>query len=162
MRTYGKIQSLGFTGYIETDNSAEAWFGTIPGIPDANCRRPIVSSLNFCHLAPLTAIWSGDKRNNYLKGAVLLYTDTSGSTPFRLSLHVGDLGHTMVIGPSGSGKSVLLNTLEAHFKKYKNKVDLFYIRDNWGGTVTGYIDFDLSDAPGVLRGDLIAAGTDKD
>ncbi len=121
-----KIQSLGFTGYIETDNSAEAWFGTIPGIPDANCRRPIVSSLNFCHLAPLTAIWSGDKRNNYLKGAVLLYTDTSGSTPFRLSLHVGDLGHTMVIGPSGSGKSVLLNTLEAHFKKYKNsKVFIF-------------------------------------
>lgn len=42
------------------------------------------------------------------------------------------------------------------------KIDLFYIRDNWGGAVTGYIDFDLSDAPGVLRGDLIAAGADKD
>lgn len=49
---------------------------------------------------------------------MLLYTDTDGNSAFRLSLHVGDVGHTMICGPSGSGKSVLLNTIEAHFLKY--------------------------------------------
>ena len=114
------INSLGFTGYIETDNAMEAWWGSIPGCYRANIRRPIVNSLNFCHLAPITSVWSGDKKNKCLKGPVLLYTDTDGFTPFRLSLHVGDVGHTMVVGRSGSGKSVLLNTLEAHFLKYPN------------------------------------------
>lgn len=115
-----KINSLGFVGFIETDNSMEAWWGSIPGCYRANIRRPIINSLNFCHLAPITAMWSGDKKNKHLKGPVLLYTDTEGYTPFRLSLHVGDVGHTMICGPSGSGKSVLLNTLEAHFLKYPN------------------------------------------
>lgn len=115
-----QLNSLGFTAYIENENSAAAWFGSLPGCYKANCRRPIISSLNFSHLAPTTAMWAGDKRNEHLHGAVILYTDTSGATPFRLNFHVGDLGHTMVVGPSGAGKSVLLNTLEAHFMKYKN------------------------------------------
>lgn len=111
------INRLGFTGYIETDNAIEAWRGSLPGCPRCNIRRPLVSSLNFCHLAPVTAMWSGDKRNKHLKGPVLLYSDSYNSE-FRLSLHVGALAHTLITGPSGSGKSVLLNTLEAHFMKY--------------------------------------------
>jgi type IV secretion/conjugal transfer VirB4 family ATPase len=120
------IQSLGFVGFIESTNSMEAWWGTLPGCYRANIRRPIVNSLNFCHLAPLIAPWAGDLDNRHLKGPALLYTDTNGYTPFRLNLHVGDVGHTMICGPSGSGKSVLLNTLEAHFLKYPDaKVFIF-------------------------------------
>ncbi|MEF2772963.1 MAG: conjugal transfer protein TrbE [Megasphaera massiliensis] len=119
-RVMSVINGLGFTASIERDNSIDAWRGTHPGCDRCNVRRPIVSSLNFCHLAPATAIWPGDIKNECLKGPVLLYTDSNGYTPFRLSLHVGDLGHTMIVGPSGSGKSVLLNTLEAHFLKYPN------------------------------------------
>ncbi len=120
------LQSMGFTGYVETFNSLEAWWGSLPGHYRANIRRPIVNSLNFCHFSPATAVWPGDIRNDFLNGPVLLYTDTNGYTPFRLSLHVNSVGHTMVVGPSGSGKSVLLNTLEAHFLKYKDsKVFIF-------------------------------------
>ncbi len=115
-----QLNSLGFTAFVESENNAAAWFGSLPGCYKANCRRPIISSLNFSHLAPTTAAWAGDKRNEHLNGAVILYTDTTGTTPFRLNFHVGDLGHTMIVGPSGSGKSVLLNTLEAHFMKYKD------------------------------------------
>ena len=114
------LNSLGFTGYVEKDNAAEAWWGSLPGCYRANIRQPLVSSKNFCHLAPVVSTWSGDKRDYFLKAPVLLYTDTVGQTPFRLSLHVKDLGHTMVVGPSGTGKSVLLNTLEAHFLKYRD------------------------------------------
>lgn len=113
------VNQLEFTGYIETDNSMEAWRGSLPGCPRCNIRRNMVNSLNFCHLAPTTAQWSGDKWNDHLKGPVLLYTDSYNSQ-FRLSLHNGALAHTLVCGPSGSGKSVLLNTLEVHFMKYPN------------------------------------------
>jgi type IV secretion/conjugal transfer VirB4 family ATPase len=121
-----ELQTMGFAGYVETFNSMEAWWGSLPGHFRANIRRPLVSSLLFCNFSPATAVWPGDLKNDHLNGPVLLYTDTSGFTPFRLSLHVGDVGHTMIVGPSGSGKSVLLNTLEAHFLKYKNsKVFIF-------------------------------------
>lgn len=119
-RVLETINSLGFVAYIETDNAVEAWRGTLPGNYKCNVRSALVNSLNFCHFAPTTCQWSGDKKNECLKGPVLLYTDSSGNTPFRLSLHVGQVGHTMVVGPSGSGKSVLLNTIEAHFLKYPN------------------------------------------
>jgi type IV secretion system protein VirB4 len=44
----------------------------------------------------------------------------SGSTPFRLNLHFGDLGHTIVFGPTGSGKSTLLALIAAQFRRYEN------------------------------------------
>ena len=43
---------------------------------------------------------------------------TSGGTPFRLNLHYGDLGHTFILGPTGSGKRTLLATLAAQFRRY--------------------------------------------
>lgn len=119
-RVVETLNSLGYPASIETENAVEAYRGTLPGCYRCNVRRPRISSLNFCHLAPTTATWSGDKRNNALKGPVLLYTDSSGYTPFRFSFHCGDVGHTMIVGPSGAGKSVLLNTMEAHFTKYPN------------------------------------------
>ena len=33
---------------------------------------------------------------------------------------MGDVGHTLVVGPTGAGKSVFLNTIEASFRKYKD------------------------------------------
>lgn len=42
----------------------------------------------------------------------------SGSTPFRLNLHVDDVGHTLVFGPTGSGKSTLLALITAQFRRY--------------------------------------------
>ena len=112
------LQTHGFSAYVEGVNTLDAWFGSLPGHFRANVRRATVSSITFSHLLPVTAMWPGDVKNFFLKGPVLLYTDTVGYTPFRLNLHVGDVGHTMVVGPSGAGKSVLLNTIEAHFMKY--------------------------------------------
>jgi len=114
------INSLGVVAKLETLNAVEAWYGSLPGVFRANIRRNLVNTLNFCHMSPVSDIWPGDKMNKHLNGPTLLYTDAMGDIPFRLSLHVDDVAHTMVIGPTGSGKSVLLNTLEAHFTKYPN------------------------------------------
>ena len=48
----------------------------------------------------------------------MLSAETGGSTPFRLSTHIGDVGHMLVVGPTGAGKSVLLSLLALQFRRY--------------------------------------------
>ena len=69
-------------------------------------------------MIPLSAVWAGPERDDHLGSAPLLFGKTEGSTPFRLSIHVGDVGHTLVVGPTGSGKSVLLACMALQFRRY--------------------------------------------
>ncbi|HBF57543.1 MAG TPA: hypothetical protein DDW72_27205, partial [Afipia sp.] len=69
---------------------------------------PPISTLNLAHMIPLSAVWAGPERDEHFAAPPLLFGKTEGSTPFRLSLHVGDVGHTLIVGPTGAGKSVLL------------------------------------------------------
>lgn len=114
------INNIGFKAKIEDLNAVDAWMGTIPGNVGRNVRRHLISCGNLIHMMPLSTIWVGDARNKCLNGPPLLYTQTAGNTPYRLSLHVGDVGHTLVVGPTGAGKSVLLNLIEASFRKYED------------------------------------------
>src|SRR2546428_7790036 len=66
----------------------------------------------------LSAVWGGEVRDHPLKAPPLFFAKTEGSTPFRFSLHVGDVGHTLVIGPTGAGKSVLLALMALQFRRY--------------------------------------------
>jgi type IV secretion system protein VirB4 len=82
-------------------NAVEAWLGSIPGNPYANVRQPIVHTLNLAHMMPVSAVWAGPETNRHLEAPPLMMAETRGSTPFRLDLHVGDVGHTLVVGPTG-------------------------------------------------------------
>src|SRR3546814_518518 len=68
---------------------------------------------------PLSSVRAGPARNDHLAGPPLLYAETPGSTPFRLSTHVGDVGHQLIVGPTGAGKSVLLALLALQFRRYQ-------------------------------------------
>jgi type IV secretion system protein TrbE len=114
------IQGRDFTCMIETVNAVEAWLGSLPGHVYANVRQPPVSTLNLAHMIPLSAVWAGEARDLHLGAPSLLYGKTEGSTPFRFSLHVGDVGHTLVVGPTGAGKSVLLALMALQFRRYPN------------------------------------------
>ena len=114
------IQSRDFTAMIEGVNAVDAWLGSLPGHAYANVRQPPVSTLNLAHMIPLSAVWAGPERDEHFGAPPLLYGRTEGSTPFRLSLHVGDVGHTLVVGPTGAGKSVLLALMALQFRRYDN------------------------------------------
>lgn len=114
------LNNLGLEAQIELLNAPDAWMGSIPGNLGHDVRHPLVSTGNLVHMVPICDVWAGPEKNDHLNAPVLLYTQTAGSTPFRLSLHVGDVGHTLVIGPTGAGKSVHLNLIEAQFRKYKD------------------------------------------
>src|SRR6202044_2317509 len=64
------------------------------------------------------AVWAGEARDNHFQAPPLFLAKTEGSTPFRFSLHVGDVGHTLVVGPTGAGKSVLLALMGLQFRRY--------------------------------------------
>src|SRR5215470_8810135 len=112
------IQGRDFTCIVESVNALEAWLGSLPGHVYANVRQPPISTLNLAHMIPLSAVWAGPERNEHLGGPPLLFAKTDGATPFRLSLHAGDVGHTLVVGPTGAGKSVLLALIALQFRRY--------------------------------------------
>lgn len=112
------VNGLGFTCVRETVNAVEAWLSSLPGHVYANVRQPLVHTLNLAHLMPLSSVWAGPARNGHLDGPPLLVAKTAGSTPFRLSTHVGDVGHIIVVGPTGAGKSVLLSLIALQFRRY--------------------------------------------
>ena len=114
------IQGRDFTVIPEGMNAIEAWLGSLPGHTYANVRQPPISTINLAHLIPLSAVWVGPERDEHFGAPPLLYGKTEGSTPFRFSLHVGDVGHTLIVGPTGSGKSVLLALMAMQFRRYEN------------------------------------------
>jgi type IV secretion system protein VirB4 len=126
------IQSRNFSVMVETVNAVDAWLGSLPGHAYANVRQPPISTLNLAHMIPLSAVWAGERRDDHFGAPPLLYGRTEGSTPFRLSLHVGDVGHTLVVGPTGAGKSVLLALMALQFRRYpRSQVFAF----DFGGSI---------------------------
>ncbi|MER8994451.1 conjugal transfer protein TrbE [Mesorhizobium sp. M0663] len=118
------VNGLGFTTIRESVNAVEAWLGSLPGHVYANIRQPLIHTLNLAHLMPLSSVWAGPATNEHLakvtrmEAPSLLVAETSGSTPFRLSTHVDDVGHMLIVGPTGAGKSVLLALIALQFRRY--------------------------------------------
>jgi type IV secretion system protein TrbE len=112
------IQGRDFTAILEAMNAIEAWLSSVPGHVYANVRQPPISTMNLAHMIPLSAVWAGPDRDEHFAAPPLLFGKTEGSTPFRLSLHVGDVGHTLIVGPTGAGKSVLLALMALQFRRY--------------------------------------------
>src|SRR5215475_919297 len=149
------IAGRDFTCIAESVNAIEAWLGSVPGHAYANVRQPPVSTLNLAHMMPLSAVWAGPERNEHLDGPPLLFAKTEGATPFRLSLHVGDVGHTLVVGPTGAGKSVLLALLALQFRRYPGARIFAF---DFGGSIRAAalaMGGDWHDLGGVLSGDAM-------
>lgn len=120
------LNGRGFVTIQETVNAVDAWLGSLPGQPYANVRQPLIHTLNLAHFSPLSAVWAGPGENSHLDGPPLLHAATEGATPFRLVTHQGDVGHTMVVGPTGAGKSVLLSLMAAQFLRYKKAQVIYF------------------------------------
>lgn len=117
-----EIRREGCSARVETVNTTEAWLGTLPGHALPNIRRPLLHTLSLADLLPVASVWPGAETNPcpYYPpdSPPLLLAATAGATPFRLNLHVGDVGHTAIFGPTGAGKSTLMCTIAAQFRRY--------------------------------------------
>lgn len=152
-KTFG---DAGFTSRVETVNALEAFLGSLPGHGYPNLRRPLLSTRNVADLLPLTSVWPGLANNPSpyfpVHSPPLLWAKTAGATPFRLNVHDSDVGHTLVFGPTGAGKSVLLGLLAAQFRRYpRAQVFAFDV---------GYSMWTLATASGALHHDIAAGRPD--
>jgi type IV secretion system protein TrbE len=147
------IQGRDFTCMRETLNAIEAWLGSLPGHVYANVRQPPISTFNLAHMMPFSAVWAGPERDEHLDGPPLFFARTEGATPFRFSLHVGDVGHALVVGPTGAGKSVLLALMALQFRRYSSAQVFAF---DFGGSIRAAalaMGGDWHDLGGALAGE---------
>ena len=123
------INNMGFITIEESINSVEAFLGSVPGNITNNIRMPILNTITLSHLLPVSSVWGGDSWNKHLNAPPLIYTKTKGSTPFRFNIHIEDIGHSAIVGPTGYGKSVLLGLIASSFMKYKDSRVYFFDKD---------------------------------
>ena len=107
-------------------NRFHAFLASLPAERDANELRYARATMRGAtRLSPLTtATWQGPERHPDPRfcgeDMPLTMMSTPAHEPFRLYLHVGGVGHTLLIGPTGQGKSVLLRAVEnAHLARYR-------------------------------------------
>lgn len=116
------ISKLGLGARTETINAVDAYFGSLPGDGECNIRRPHMHSMNLADLMPVSTIWTGDEKAPCplypSLSPAILHGVTNGNSPFRFNLHVADLGHAIVFGPTRAGKSTFLALLAAQLRRY--------------------------------------------
>jgi type IV secretion system protein VirB4 len=151
------LRALGLASQVETLNAVEAFHGSLPGHAYPNVRRPLLTAANCAHVVATTSTWSGSPTspNPFLppSSPALLWAATGGSTPYRLNLHSGDVGHTLIVGPTGSGKSALVALLQAQWFRYPEAQVFVFDK--------GYSSFALALAAGARHFDLAADVLDE-
>ena len=149
------INELGFNARVEDTNTLDAYFGSLPGHCDENVRRPLMNTLNLGDLMPTSSIWSGEPKAPCpfypALSPALMSCLSSGNAPFWLNLHVRDIGHTIMFGPTGAGKSTHLAMLVAQMRRYPEMSVFFFDK--------GYSIYPLAMATG---GEHYTVGGDGD
>jgi len=124
----------GFITTVETGNATEALLGSLPGHGHQNVRRVPIRSDYITRLLPLSCVYAGPHHNPCkLYGEdspVLFYAETAESVPFRFTPYVGQVGHTIIVGPTGSGKSILMGYEGYRHQQYANAQTILFDNGN--------------------------------
>ena len=119
-----ELTNTGGIGVREKINMEPAFWGQLPGNFDFLVRRATINTANLAAFNSLHNYPVGKATNNHWGDAVTVL-DTTSSTPFYFNFHVRDVGHTVIIGPTGAGKTVLMNFLCAQAQKFKCRLFFF-------------------------------------
>ncbi|KPA09021.1 conjugal transfer protein TrbE, partial [Candidatus Magnetomorum sp. HK-1] len=108
------LNASGFVTFLETKNTLAAWLGSLPGNMN-NPRKHPMSITHLSDLLPISTKYHG-KQHNSRGLPALSILQTEDTEPFFFSLD----GHTMMVGPTGSGKSFALCAMMSFFYEYQH------------------------------------------
>mgnify|MGYP001347478083 CR=1 FL=1 len=147
-------------------NTIGSFLGSIPANVYGNIRRFLMTSHNLIDFVPFFSSFQGKLYNNITKQNVPhVICSTQNNSMFFLNLCVGDVGHTSIFGPTGSGKSVLLSTLAISYLKYPNSRVIFFDKDyscKKSTLACGGTFLDIGNDPNIKIQPLRNLETDKD
>ncbi|MDE2979828.1 MAG: DUF87 domain-containing protein [Gemmatimonadota bacterium] len=99
------------------------WFSRLPAQPRKRQVRTVFVSAGLAAcLAPVFGPPGGSARSRHLGRESLAVFETPWRTAYHYDLFRGDVGHTLILGATGSGKSFALNFLLVEALKYGPRV----------------------------------------
>jgi len=122
-----EFANIGVSAVRESVNMEAAFWCQLPANFDFIVRKSTINTTNLASYASFHNYPSGKDKGNFWGNAVTVFNTTSG-TPYFFNFHVRDVGHTLIIGPTGSGKTVILNFLGAQAQKFKPR-SFFFDKD---------------------------------
>lgn len=101
-----------------------AWWSRLPGQPRKRQIRSVFSSAGVAAcLAPLFGPATGQAECKHLQRPAMATFETPWRTPYHYDLFGGaDVGHTLILGATGAGKSFALNFLLLQCQHYAPRV----------------------------------------
>jgi len=119
-----ELSNTGMQPIRERVNLEPCFWGQLPGNVDFIIRKATVNTLNLSAFSSLHNYPVGKARGNHWGDSVTVLNTTSG-TPYFFNFHLRDVGHTTIIGPTGAGKTVLMNFLCAQSQKFNCRMFFF-------------------------------------
>ncbi|KAF8818859.1 VirB4 family type IV secretion/conjugal transfer ATPase [Rickettsia endosymbiont of Cardiosporidium cionae] len=119
-----EFSNSGIQAVRETINMEPVYWGQLPGNKNYIVRNSIINTLNLASFVSTHNYPIGKEFDNHW-GRYITILETTSNTPFYFSFHVNDVGHTLIIGPTGAGKTVLMNFLCAQACTLQPKMFFF-------------------------------------
>lgn len=119
-----ELVNIGINPVREKFVMEPAYWAQLPANSEYAARKSKISTMNLAGFASLHNYPIGKIDGNHWGDAVTVF-DTSSGTPYFFNFHVRDVGHSTIIGPTGAGKTVLLNFLCTQAQKYNCRVFFF-------------------------------------
>jgi type IV secretion system protein VirB4 len=127
-----ELMNVGILGVREDLNMEACFWAQLPANFQYIARRSTIHTANVAGFASLHNYPSGRPDGNHWGPAVTVL-ETQGGTPYFFNFHAGDVGHTTLIGPTGAGKTALLNFFCAQARKFNAR--LFYFDRDRGSEI---------------------------
>lgn len=118
------VSSLGLIVMREEVQLEEAYWSQLPGNFTFLRRMRPIDMGRAAGFANLSNYPAGKLEGN-LWGPAITVFNTAANTPYFFNFHNGNVGHTSIIGPYGTGKTVLMNFLLAQSRKLDTKLFVF-------------------------------------
>ena len=119
-----QFSNIGATAVRESSNMEPCFWAQFPGNFSYIVRKATINTLNLAGFISFHNYPTGKISGNHWGDAVTVLDTTSG-TPYFFNFHARDVGHTMIIGPTGGGKTLLMNFLTAQAQKFNPRLFFF-------------------------------------